>query len=402
MSRRERRPFATSPFVIVLLLPMVTVFMAPDAMNTAFAQLSGREIRIGVGGPLTTGSATFGVEMRQAVDLAVAEKNAAGGLLGARIAAAVADDEANDQRGEAVARQFCDDPAVLGVVGHVNSGVTIAAARVYAKCGLPMLTPMSSNPGVTEQGLPNVFRLTNRDDRKGPGFARWLVARMSERGAVVVDDGTLYGKGLAEGFAGGFTAAGGAIVARRSVQVGDTDFRAMLGGLPKGFDVLFFAGIREGAYIVRDMRALGLNQLFGCGDGCWSLDAFIGPAGAAVQRGEGVRILSAAPAIGKVPGSAEFAARYTAKYGPFNNYAASSYDSARIVMAAIEQAAAARRAPPTRSEVLAAMRATRFQGIAYARPAQWDPKGDNLAAVIFVNAVEGGRFKEIDEIAGER
>jgi branched-chain amino acid transport system substrate-binding protein len=383
------------------LAAVLFVLIAPDAMNGAAAQLSGQEIRIGIGGPLTTGSATFGVEMRQAVDLAVAERNAAGGLLGARIAAVAVDDEASNQRGEAVARQLCDDPAVLGVVGHVNSGVTIAAAAVYAGCGLPMLTPMSSNPGVTDQGLPNVFRLTNRDDRKGPGFAKWLVAKMAKRNAVVVDDGTLYGRGLADGFVAGFAAAGGVIVTRQSVKVGDTDFRGLLGALPKSFDVLFFAGIREGAYLVRDMRAMGLHQVFGCGDGCWSVDAFIQPAGAAANQGEGVRILSAAPALGKVPGSAEFAARYSAKYGPINNYAASSYDSARIVLAAIEQAASARKALPTRAEVLAAMRATRFQGIAYAGPAQWNRKGDNVAAVIFVNTVEGGRFKEIDEIAGE-
>jgi branched-chain amino acid transport system substrate-binding protein len=385
-----------SRFLAVLL-----ALLAPDAMNGASAQLSGQDIRIGVGGPLTTGSATFGVEMRQAVDLAIGEKNAAGGVLGARIAAVAADDEASNQRGEAVARQFCDDPAVLGVVGHVNSGVTIAASAVYARCGLPMLTPMSSNPGVTDQGLPNVFRLTNRDDRKGPGFAKWLVTKMAKRNAVVIDDGTLYGKGLADGFVAGFETAGGAIVTRQSVKVGDTDFRGLLGALPKSFDVLFFAGIREGAYLVKDMRALGLNQVFGCGDGCWSVDAFVQPAGAAANQGEGVRILSAAPALGKVPGSAEFAARYTAKYGPINNYAASSYDSARIVLAAIEQAAVAKKAVPTRAEVLASMRALKFQGIAYAGPAEWNRKGDNVAAVIFVNVVEGGRFKEIDEIAGE-
>jgi branched-chain amino acid transport system substrate-binding protein len=383
------------------LLIISLLLLAPDAMNSAWAQLAGQEIKIGIGGPLTTGSATFGVEMRQAVELAVTERNAAGGLLGAKVAAVALDDEASNPRGEAVARQLCDDPAVLAVVGHVNSGVSIAAAPVYAGCSLTMLTPMSSNPGVTDQRLPNVFRLTNRDDRKGPGFAKWLATKMGKRNAVVVDDGTLYGKGLAEGFADGFTAAGGAITARTGVKVGDTDFRGLLEGLPKGFDLLFFAGIREGAYIVKDMRALGLNQLFGCGDGCWSVDGFITPAGPAAMQGEGVRILSAAPAIGKVPGSAEFAARYTAKYGPINNYAASSYDSARIVLSAIEQAAAAKQALPTRSEVLAAMRTTRFQGVAYARPAQWNPKGDNVAAVIFVNGVEAGRFKEIDEIASE-
>jgi branched-chain amino acid transport system substrate-binding protein len=394
MIRGSRRQGSALAAALILLL-------APDAMNRAAAQLAGTEMRIGVGGPLTTGSATFGIEMRQAVDLAVAEKNAAGGIAGARVVAVAADDAADNARGEAVARAFCDDPAVLAVVGHVNSGVTIAAEKVYAGCGLAMLTPMSSNPGVTEQGLANVFRLTNRDDRKGPGFARWLVARMGKRRAVIVDDGTLYGKGLGDGFAGGFMAAGGAIALRTSVKVGDTDFRELVSGLPKDFDVLFFAGIREGAYIVKDMRALGLNQLFGCGDGCWSVDGFITPAADAALKGEGVRILSAAPAIGRVPGSAEFAARYTAQYGPINNYAASSYDSARIVMAAIEAAAAAKKAVPSRAEVLSAMKAVHFQGIAYARPAAWSPKGDNLAAVIFVNAVENGHFREIDEIAGE-
>jgi branched-chain amino acid transport system substrate-binding protein len=380
---------------------LAALLAVAPAAGPACAQLAGQEIHIGVGGPLTTGSATFGVEMRQAVDLAVAEKNAAGGILGARIVAVAANDQADNQKGAAVAKGFCDDPADLGVVGHVNSGVTIAAEAVYAGCGLAMITPMSSNPGVTEQGLANVFRLTNRDDRKGPGLAKWLRAKLDKRRAVVLDDGTTYGKGLADGFVTGFEGAGGAVALRESVKPGETDFRPLLGRLPKDFDLVFFAGIREGAYIVRDMRALGLNQLFACGDGCWSVDGFIKPAGDAAIAGEGVRILSAAPTLGKVPGSAEFAARYAAKYGPINNYAASSYYSARILIAAIEQAAKAKNAVPARADVVAAVKASKFQGIAYARPVAWDAKGDNTAAVIFVNVVEDHRFKEIDQIAGK-
>src|ERR1700724_3709486 len=94
-SRGKRRLFAAPLFPLSMLL-----FMAPDAMNEAAAQLSGQDIRIGVGGPLTTGSATFGVEMRQAVDLAVAEKNAAGGVLGAKITAIAADHEDSNPRGK--------------------------------------------------------------------------------------------------------------------------------------------------------------------------------------------------------------------------------------------------------------------------------------------------------------
>src|SRR6516225_9728518 len=351
------------------LVPLAAVLaLAATSQSTAQAPLAGREVHIGIGGPLTTASATFGAEMRHAVDLAVEEKNVVGGILGAKVRAIAVDDEANNDKGATAAKQFCDDPSNLGVVGHVNSGVTIAAARVYGNCGLAAITPMSSNPGVTELGLGNIFRLTNRDDRKGPGLARWLYEKMGKRRTVVLDDGTTYGKGLADGFVTGFEQKGGSVLLRQSVHAGDSDFRSLLSSLPRDFDVLFFAGIREGAYLVKDMRALGLNQLFACGDGCWSVDGFIKPSEGAALKGDGVRILSAAPAIGKVPGSADFAARYTAKYGPINNYAASSYDSARVIMAAIEQAAAGRPAVPSRADVLAAMKALRFQGIAYARP----------------------------------
>ena len=201
--------------------------------SSAFAQLSGQEIYIGVGAPLTTGSATFGVEMRQAIDLAVAERNAVGGVLGAKIVVDVLDDEANNAKGEAVAKVFCENSAVLGVLGHVNSGVTIAASKVYAGCGLPMITPMSSNPAVTDNGLLNVFRLTNRDDHKGPGLAAYIIERMGKRRAVVIDDGTQYGKGLADSFVKGFEAKGGTISARLGVKVGDTQFADVVRAYPR-------------------------------------------------------------------------------------------------------------------------------------------------------------------------
>lgn len=183
-----------------------------------------------------------------------------------------------------------------------------------------MITPMASNPAVTDNGLPNVFRLTNRDDRKGPGLARYLFHRMGKKRAVVFDDQTPYGKGLADAFSGGFEADGGAIVSRQLVKVGDTRF-ADLNALPISnyFDVLFFGGIREVALILKAMRAQGRDQLFACGDGCWDLK-------------------------------------------------------------------------------LASLKSIKFQGIAYARPIEWNRKGDNAAAVIFVNVVEGDHFKEVDQI----
>jgi branched-chain amino acid transport system substrate-binding protein len=100
----------------------------------------------------------------------------------------------------------------------------LASEKIYADCGLPVLTPMASNPAITEQGLANVFRLTNRDDRKGPALARWLMTTMGKKTAVVVDDGTPYGKGVADQFASGFAAAGGAVIRRWTAKQGQTDF----------------------------------------------------------------------------------------------------------------------------------------------------------------------------------
>jgi branched-chain amino acid transport system substrate-binding protein len=364
----------------------------------AAAQSGGKDIKIGIGGPLTTTSAGFGVEMKQAAELAVDERNDAGGVAGAKVVAMALDDKADAETGKAVAKSFCDDPAVLGVVGHVNSGVAIATGKIYADCGLAVITPMASNPLVTESGFATIFRLTNRDDRKGPGLARYLMQKMGKTRALVIDDGTPYGVGLADQFVAGFS-AGGTVVARKSVKVGERNFTDFVGSWPKDFDVLFFAGIREGALILKEMRAQGLGQLFTCGDGCWDTKAFIQAAEGAATKAEGVRILSAAPAIGTVPGSSEFGAKYTAKYGPINNYAASSYDSARLVMVAIAEAATVKQGSPTRADVVAALRKLTFQGIAYARPVQWTEKGDNTSAVIFINVVEGDHFKQIDQIS---
>jgi branched-chain amino acid transport system substrate-binding protein len=376
------------------------VALASAPVVVSAADLTGREIRIGVAGPLTTPSATFGLEMRQAVDLAIDERDAAGGVSGGKIVAAVVDDAADAEKGKAVAMALCDDPRVLAVVGPVNSGVMLASERVYTDCGLPIVTPMASNPAITEQGLANVFRLTNRDDHKGPAVARWLNDKMGKKTAFVVDDGTPYGKGIADQFSSGFAAVGGAVVKRWTVKAGQTDFTAEVAELPKDFDVLFFGGIKEGAYVLKDMRKAGLNQVFACGDGCWSVGGFIKPAEGAATAGEGVRVLSAAPALGKVPGSAEFAERYKARFGPINNYAASSYDSARVVMRAIEAAATKKGGMPDRVDVLAALKDIKFQGVAYAAPETFDAKGDNTAAVIFVNDVDGDRFREIDQIGG--
>ena len=368
------------------------------AAGPAAAQLSSQTVVIAVAGPLSGVASALGVEQKQGVQVAVDERNAAGGILGAPVVLAEADDRADSAEGKAAAQRFCDDPRILGVVGHVNSGVSIEASQVYNACRLPMLTAMSSSPAVTDRGFDNLFRLTNRDDNKGPAIAGYLYRTLGKRKAVVVDDQTTYGRGLSDLFAQAFVRSGGEVVKRLTVTIGQKEFQSTVADFPAAFDTVFFAGIAEAAPLLKEIRARGLLQRFACGDGCWDVKGFIGRAEGAATQGEGVLVLSATPSIGRVPGSAEFAARYQAKYGPIANYAVNSYDSARLVLLAVETAAKAKGAMPTRDEVVAALRASQFQGIAYARPVTWDAKGDNTAAVIMLNVVEGDHFKEIGEV----
>src|SRR6516225_1057587 len=111
-------------------LPVLASVLILGAARPAAAQLNGKEVKIGIGGALTTTSAGFGVEMKQAVDLAIDERNAEGGLAGAKVLGLAVDDKADPGAGKGVAKGFCDDPAVLGVVGHVNSGVAIATGQI--------------------------------------------------------------------------------------------------------------------------------------------------------------------------------------------------------------------------------------------------------------------------------
>ncbi len=337
--------------------------------------------------------------MTQAVELAIAERNERGGICGAMLAAEIADDAGDAGKGMGIARAFCEDPRVAGVVGHYNSDVTLAASPIYARDGLAMITPIASKPEITERGLSGIFRFTNRDDRTGAAIAGHLYRVGGKRRAVILETPTTYGRSMAEEFARSFLGLGGTIVLRQAVQEGQRDFSPLVRQLPESFDVLFYGGSFEGAFILRALRKAGLDQLFASGDGCWDRWNFIEVASDVASLGEGVVVLAATPEPGRVAGSLEFSRRYEQVHGPIGNYAVNSYDSARVLLAAIERAAESHGRPPNRQEIVATMRASPFQGIAYHRPIEWDDKGDNVAATTALYVVKDRQFRQIAEIA---
>lgn len=370
------------------------------------------DVCLAIGAPLSGPAADLGREMAQAAQLAVDEHNSLHEL---SIATTIIDDTGTPDGGTAVADQIVTQPDIVGVVGHYNSDVTIAASTVYARAGLPMITPIASSPLVTDRRLPGIFRWTNRDDRTAIAIAAYLRGVRQKRRAVIVESETAYGASMADQFQRAFTTAGGEVVLRRTIGArralargaGNAGAVNGTGGgldafvreLPAGFDLLFYGGTYDGAPLLRAMRAARMPQLFAAGDGCWDVKNFLAPAGAAALEGEGVLVLAAALAVGWMKGSADFASRYTARYGPIINYALNAYDSTRLLIDAVVDATQTAHGHPDRADVTAAIRRSVYQGLAYRDPVRWDDKGDNLTSLTALNVVRDGRFEQIAEIA---
>src|SRR5215510_7457656 len=135
-------------------------------LGLAFAESASAQVKLGVAGPITGGSAAFGAQLKNGVEQAVEDINAQGGILGQKITVSVGDDRADPKEGVSVANKL--------VVGHFNSGVTIPASEVYQENGMLVITPSATNPKVTERGLWNVFRTCGRDDQQGKLWAAYV------------------------------------------------------------------------------------------------------------------------------------------------------------------------------------------------------------------------------------
>src|SRR5918993_3962108 len=166
-------------------------------LTTALASAAAAQIKLGVAGPITGGSAAFGAQLKHGVEQAVEDINAAGGILGQKIALSVGDDRADPKEGVSVANKFVAD-GVKFVVGHFNSGVTIPASDVYQENGMLMITPAATNPRVTERNMWNVFRVCGRDDQQGGVAGNLIGEKFQGKRVAVIHDKTTYGQGLAD------------------------------------------------------------------------------------------------------------------------------------------------------------------------------------------------------------
>ena len=237
-------------------------------LGLALAVPAHAQIRLGVAGPITGPNASFGAQLRNGVEQAVEDINAAGGILGQRITLSIGDDVSDPRQGVSVANKFIGD-GVRFIVGHFNSGVTMPASEVYAENGAVFITPSATNPRITERGLWNAFRTCGRDDQQGAVAAAYLVRNYAGKRVAIVHDKTTYGKGLADETQKAMNAAGLKEVIYEGVNTGEKDFSALISKLKAAnVDIVYWGGLHtEGGLIVRQMRDQGVTAPMMSGDG---------------------------------------------------------------------------------------------------------------------------------------
>jgi branched-chain amino acid transport system substrate-binding protein len=310
--------------------------------GSAAAQAQDATVRIAHVGALTGGAAHFGKDTERGAQLAVDELNAKGVTIGGRKVRLqlVSEDDAGDPRQGAAAAQKLVDAKVQGVVGHLTSGPSLPASRIYANAGIPQITPSATMPQLTRQGFKTMFRLVADDTRQGGAMAKYARDTLKIGKVAVIDDRTAYGQGLATEFAKAFRALGGQVVATEFTNDKAVDFSAILTSIKaKRPDAVFYGGMDAvGGPLLRQMRGLGVNGRLLGGDGICTT-ALPQLAGGTVPD-EGVYCLEAGgidPAHQK--GYDDFRARYKAKYGAdVQVYAPYAYDAVRVMVAAMEKA----------------------------------------------------------------
>src|SRR6266571_7322061 len=166
-------------------------------VTLALAGAAQAQIKLGMAGPITGPNAAFGAQLKNGVEQAVEDINAAGGILGQKITLSTGDDVSDPKQGVSVANKFVAD-GIKFVIGHFNSGVTMPASEVYQENGILEITPSATNPKITERGLWNIFRTCGRDDQQGAVAGSYIVKNFKGKKIAIVHDKTTYGQGLAE------------------------------------------------------------------------------------------------------------------------------------------------------------------------------------------------------------
>jgi branched-chain amino acid transport system substrate-binding protein len=255
-------------------------FGASLALSTAaFAQ----DTTIAVAGPMTGGESAFGRQMKNGAEQAVVDLNAAGGLLGKKLALDVEDDACDPKQARSVAEKI-GSAKIPFVAGHYCSSSSIPASEAYADGNVLQITPASTNPLFTERNLWNVARVCGRDDQQGTVAGDYIAKAFKGKNIAILNDKTTYGKGLADETKKALNKAGVTEKMYESYNKGDKDFNAIVSRLKRdNIDLVYVGGYhQEAGLILRQMRDQGLQTVLMAGDALADKEfaSITGPTGA--------------------------------------------------------------------------------------------------------------------------
>ncbi|WP_119354780.1 branched-chain amino acid ABC transporter substrate-binding protein [Azohydromonas sediminis] len=349
-------------------------------------------VRIGHVGPTSGAIAHLGKDNENGARMAIEELNAKGVTIGGRKAKfeLLAEDDAADPKQGTAAAQKLIDSKVNGVVGHLNSGTTIPASKLYFDAGIPQISPSATNPRYTRQGYKTAFRLVADDVHLGGTLGRYAVEQLKGQRIAVIDDRTAYGQGVADEFEKGVKSKGGNVVAREFTNDKATDFTAILTSIKgKNPDVVFFGGMDAVAGpMLRQMKQLGINAKFMGGDGICSGEL---PKLAAGTLADGQVICAEAGGVeGEFKASMDkFKAEYKKRFGiDVQLYAPYVYDAVLVMVAAMQRAGSADPA-----KYLPELQKTNFKGVT--GQISFDEKGDLKNGALTLFTYKGGKREQL-------
>jgi branched-chain amino acid transport system substrate-binding protein len=366
---------------------------AEPAKAAAPAAAPAEVIKIGHVAPLTGGIAHLGKDNENGAKLAADEINEAGGLkIGDKtykLEIVAEDDKADPKEGTLAAQKIVDSGAIA-VVGHLNSGTTIPASKIYADANMAQISPSATNPKYTEQGFKTAFRVVANDNQQGAVLANFAATEMKAKTVAIIDDRTAYGQGLADVFEKVAKEKGLKVTTREFTNDKATDFNAILTKVRSGKpDIIMYGGMDATAGpMAKQIKQLGIKAPLLAGDGVCSPE-FIKLAGDAAD------ILScsmAGEAVEKLPKGEEFKAKFKQKFGTdVQIYSPYSYDAVYIIADAIKRAGSVDRAA-----VAAAVPATNLNGLT--GQITFDEKGDIKGGAISMFAVKEGKLNYISTV----
>jgi branched-chain amino acid transport system substrate-binding protein len=376
-----------------------TTKLIPLAIAMAFAGTAGAQevVKIGHVAPISGASAHLGKDNENGAKMAIEELNAKGFMINGKkvtLQLLTEDDAADPKQGTAVAQKLVD-AKVNGVVGHLNSGTTVPASRIYNDAGIPQISPSATIPTYTKQGFKGAFRVVANDNKLGGTLGRYAVEKLGAKNIAVIDDRTAYGQGVADEFVKGAKAKMPSVkmVGKEFTNPNATDYTAILTSLrAKKPDLIFFGGMDSvGGPMLKQMKALGINAKFMGGDGVCT-EALARLAGDGI--GEGTVTCAEA---GGVEGAqekvmADFVTRYKKKYNAdVQIYAPYVYDAVMTMATAMQNAKSADPA-----KYLPELKKIKYQGVTGL--IQFDNFGDIKDGSLTLFTYKGGKKTKMEVV----